>query len=86
MISRRFLLLVTPIVLLINNDEAKMLHGCKHARARSHNHSRFSLLNAPPLKGPFGFIKRGVQDGYLIAESMKELPSDGGGQGDFGDE
>jgi len=73
-------------MLLVDDDEAKVLHRGEDTRARGDDDHRVSSADAAPLVGAFGVTEGAVENGDAIAEAREELPGDGGGQGDLRDE
>ena len=86
MIARRLLLLVALVVFLVDDDQPQVLHRREHAGSRGHHDGSLPGANAPPFLGAFGILKRGVQNGHALAETMVKLTGDGGRQRDLGNQ
>ena len=70
-------------MLLIDDDEAEVLHGREDAGPRTDNDAGLSSTNAAPLFGSFSVMKRGMKNCDPIAEAMIELAGDRRRQGDL---
>ena len=72
MVTRRFVLLVRRIVLLVYNDEAEIRNRREHRAARSHDHTRLARADAMPFVVALAVGKRGMQHGNLTAKASRE--------------
>ena len=83
-VARRLLGFIRAVLLLVDNQHAKVLHGRKHCRTRTDHDTRtagFDLFEAViPLPGG----QRGVQHSHRVAKARGELPQHLRRQPDFG--
>ena len=70
-------------MLLVNDDEPKIVNGCKHGRSSTDDHLRISPANPPPLIKPFPGTEPGMNHRRSAAESSAEPADHLGCQGDF---
>ncbi len=72
-IARRLFLLVTRVLLFINDDECQVTHRREDGRARPHHDARFTTPNAAPLLGTLVVAQGGVQQRDFAAERLHQL-------------
>ena len=86
MVARAGALLVAGLVLLVDDDEAKIAERAKERRAGAHNHARGTAGNHIPLVQTLAGRKTRVEDRDRLAKARAE-PADGlGRQRDLGHE
>ena len=68
MVARRALGLIGVLLLLVNNEQAKILHGCKDRAARADDDAREARADALPLVIALRERQTAVQDGDRVAE------------------
>src|SRR5271165_3147296 len=74
-ITRRLFLLVSILLLLIHNDQAKILQWRKHRRTRPHDYARLPVAHAPPLASTFHVAQSRVQNRDAFILRTKPRPA-----------
>ena len=65
-------------MLLIDDDQAQILHRREDAGARADDHARRARADAPPLLGALRVVKRRMQNRDVVAEAVKNWPATAG--------
>ncbi len=89
MIARSFLLLVTVLLLLIDNDEAEFFERSEDGRARADNDASLPVADAPPFASALDIVEGGVEHSYAFELSAKPgaaLAANPKGERDLGNE
>ena len=60
-VTRRFFLLVTRFLLLVDDDQAQIFERRENSRTRAHHDARFASPHPPPFAGAIAIGKRAVQ-------------------------
>ena len=68
MVARRALGLIGVLLLLVNDEQAEILHGCKDRAARADDNAREARADALPLVIALRERQTAVQDGNRVAE------------------
>ncbi len=85
-VARRGVLLVRAVVLLVDHDQAEVLHGREDRAARAQHHVRAALAHAPVLGRPLGRRQGRVPDRDVLAEAGAQAPEQLRGERDLGDQ
>ncbi len=83
-VARRLLLLITLVVLLVDQNQAEVRRGGENSRAGADNDRRFAAPDAPPLLAALLGGQRGVQQRDLLPEGLVEQADGLRRQPDFG--
>ncbi len=71
-VARGFVLLVGALVLLVDDDDAKVAQRGEQGRAGAHHHLRLATLDEAPLVEALAHRQPRVQHGHLVAEARTE--------------
>ena len=85
-VARALVLLVRPVVLLVDDDQPEIGNRREHRGARSDDHPRVALPDAPPLVVPLPRRELAVQHGHRPPEARPRGPQEHRRQADLGDE
>src|SRR5882757_579371 len=78
-VTGSFFLLVTALLLFIDDDEAEIFERRKNCGTRADDHARFAVAYAPPFTCALDIAQRGVQHGNTFkscAEPSAALTAD----------
>ncbi len=71
-VARHFFLLVTLVVLFVDEDQAEVRQGREDSRTGADNDGRFTASDAAPLLAALFGREGGVQQGHLASEGGVE--------------
>jgi hypothetical protein len=71
-VAHALVLLERAVVLLVDHDDAEVVHRREHRRARAHRDARDAALEPGPLAEPLALGQPRVQDRHLVAEAGAE--------------
>src|ERR1700690_4139944 len=85
-VTRRFFLLVSVLLLFIDDDEPEIFERSENGGARPNHNFRFAIAHAPPLAGAFDIRQSAVEHGDGGSEARADEAADPESERDFRDE